>query len=536
MMNEILSIARKAGENNICDRCLGRLFGKLGHNLDNLTRGKALRLLLYLEDLLNEKLDTTGDLKISMDKVTDVNTFENIKHLLETFVFNEQYMHVIRGVLGISNESMDEINEVTETSEANEIRQTSEITETNEINETNLNKTYQNDLKSLMKNIESLADRKFIDDLKNDLPKHCNVEIASGQTDDHSYCVYCKGLFDELPNFTELVCEAVKGYEFNNFLIGCRIDAEQVAAEEELWSKLGTKYPEPMKTEFNRELGKLVGPRVDRYVNFNIPDITVLVDTRYDNISLQVASLFIYGRYRKLVRDIPQTKWPCKRCWGKGCENCNGTGKIYQTSVEELISEIVMQKTKGKAHLFHGMGREDISVRMLGNGRPFILEITEPVYRNFDLAKLEHEINEFTKGKVEVSNLRYSTNHEICVIKAAKHSKTYKITINFNKTVNKEKLKNVVSTLQGRTIKQRTPVRVSHRRADLVRERKVINMELSTLSATGKVAELKITGESGLYIKELITGDSDRTTPSLASELGVICSVEMLDVIQINDE
>ena len=170
-----------------------------------------------------------------------------------------------------------------------------------------------------------------------------------------------------MPKFTELVCDAIKEYDFNDFLIGCKLDYDQTNQEEELWSSLGLMHPEQMKSEFNRELGKLVGPKLDKLVNFDTPDITILVDTRYDNISLQIASLFIYGRYQKLVRDIPQTRWPCKRCWGKGCKHCNGTGKIYPTSVEELIAYKAMEVTGGKKHLFHGMGREDINVRMLGS-------------------------------------------------------------------------------------------------------------------------------------------------------------------------
>ena len=486
-MNEILRIARSDEAQKLCIRCLGRLFGKLGHNLDNPTRGRAVSLLLHLDDSLNSMI------KKSQKKGSEKKGFgfEDLTNMLDNFEFQEYHMQTLGNIIGIY-QAHNDIEKIKSDADA----------------------------KSLENRIKEIISPEFVENLLND---------------DMS-CELCNEVFSELPKFSELVCDSIKDYEFNDFLIGCKLDADAVATEEAMWSKLGIMHPEPMKGEFNRELGKLVGPKINKNVNFNSPDITILVDTRYDNITLQIASLFIYGRYLKMVRDIPQTKWPCKRCWGKGCDNCNGTGKIYPTSVEEEIAKRVMEITKAKNHLFHGMGREDIGVQMLGNGRPFILEVTQPMIRNVNLRTLEKEINEYTKDRVQVNDLRFSDHKEVRQIKAAKPNKTYRIKINLEKNLNKGKLKDIVSTFSGRTIKQRTPVRVSHRRADLVRERKVLEMALLNVSDKGRTLELEITGESGLYIKELIHGDSGRTTPSLADELSIVCTVEELDVIRINDE
>ena len=483
-MNEIIKIVQSDEASVLCPRCLGRLFGKLGHYLDNPTRGKALKIVLHLYEQMRAK---------QMEEGTN---YELLSELLDMFSFEEQHMSALTEVLEISYPITSEDNKSSTT------KKKSELTI------------------SLIAQIRALAENQVIE------------EIRSGKNS----CGLCEDTFIELPKFAELVQKTLQDYEFHDFLIGSKIEDSIVAAEEKLWSKLGTTHPEPIKTEFNRELGKLVGPMINKRVNFETPDITVLIDTRYDNITLQIASLFIYGRYRKLIRDIPQTKWPCKRCWGKGCDNCNGTGKMYQTSVEELVAEKVMELTSGKAHAFHGMGREDIGVRMLGTGRPFILEVTEPVTRDLDLEDLEKTINLSNKGKVEVSGLRFSNHREVREIKAAKPSKTYNVKVNFENRVNKGKLKDIVNTFCGATVKQRTPVRVSHRRADLVREREVLELVLKELSNNGTTAELEITGESGIYIKELIHGDSGRTIPSLAGELDMECTVMELDVLRINDD
>jgi tRNA pseudouridine synthase 10 len=42
-----------------------------------------------------------------------------------------------------------------------------------------------------------------------------------------------------------------------------------------------------------------------------------------------------------------------------------------------------------------------------------------------------------------------------------------------------------------------------------------------------------VTGEAGLYIKELISGDSGRTKPSLSEILGKSACVSSLDVVQV---
>ncbi|MGB4611299.1 MAG: tRNA pseudouridine(54/55) synthase Pus10, partial [Methanothermobacter thermautotrophicus] len=48
--------------------------------------------------------------------------------------------------------------------------------------------------------------------------------------------------------------------------------------------------------------------------------------------------------------------------------------------------------------------------------------------------------------------------------------------------------------------------------------------------------ELIIKGEGGLYIKELISGDSGRTEPSVSSVLGVPARCVALDVLEVGDE
>jgi len=171
---------------------------------------------------------------------------------------------------------------------------------------------------------------------------------------------------------------------------------------------------------------------------------------------------------------------------------------------------------------------------MLGNGRPFVLEIKNPKKRTIDISLLESEINYDTKDKVEINNLRFSEKKEIARIKNAEFNKIYRIVIEGEKSIKKEKLKEVAQILQGKTIKQLTPTRVAHRRANKVRERKIYNCGLE--SVEGSIARLTIETQSGTYIKELVSGDDGRTTPNISEMLGTPCKVNELDVIDIKGE
>ena len=347
-------------------------------------------------------------------------------------------------------------------------------------------------------------------------------------------CWLCFGLINEIPHFVKLASIHLINYEYDTFLIGTKVDEDIINKEQTLLDFTGSEYSESIKTELNREIGKILEKKLRKEVNFEKPTIMAVIDTSFDEVKLQISSLFVYGRYKKYKRDIPQTRWFCKICRGKGCRKCNYSGKIYETSVEELIAKRFLELTRGEDESFHGCGREDIDVRMLGNGRPFILEIKNPKIRNLNLTKLQREINNDNKGIVEVNDLRYSNREEIIKLKESGFRKTYRIVIRGEKPINNEKLKKVTLALRGLRIGQFTPSRVAHRRANMVREKQIYSCKIESIDGT--MAILTLEAESGTYIKELVSGDDGRTKPSISEMIGFPCKVEELDVIKIKGE
>ena len=85
--------------------------------------------------------------------------------------------------------------------------------------------------------------------------------------------------------------------------------------------------------------------------------------------------------------------------------------------------------------------------------------------------------------------------------------------------------------LTGTTIKQQTPLRVVHRRADIVRERYIYKLEVKKV--TLKKALLYIKCQGGLYVKELVSGDEGRTVPNVSALLDNPAKTLKLDVLNV---
>ena len=345
-------------------------------------------------------------------------------------------------------------------------------------------------------------------------------------------CWVCGGAFEHVVELAKRASTMSEGIEFDTYLFGVRLTPRIMQGEKLYVERFPTDTYEPLKHAFNREIGKAFETFAGRgTVDFERPHLSYIIDLASDTITLKVRSVYVYGRYRKLVRGIPQTRWPCRVCKGKGCAVCNYTGKQYPESVEELIAAPFLEAAGSEKAYLHGAGREDIDARMLGSGRPFVIEVVSPRVRSLDLAALRERVNKTAAGKVEVSDLHFVSHDTVALVKETHAEKTYRARVSLAAPVEREKLLVAVSSLIGQ-IDQRTPHRVAHRRADLVRVRRLIDAQ--TKIASPQEVELTLRGEGGLYIKELVSGDKGRTTPSLSGILGVPALVTELDVIDVS--
>jgi tRNA pseudouridine synthase 10 len=349
---------------------------------------------------------------------------------------------------------------------------------------------------------------------------------------EHEHCFLCDGRIQQVERSVDLVLEKIQPYEYATFLMGVEVPVSVTEREDEFKAVFAVSYSESIKHEFGRLLGKRVEAKTGKTVEYRKPDLMVIVNPFNEKIKLQINPLFVAGRYRKLVRDIPQSRWFCSGCRGRGCEKCGGTGLMYPDSVEALVSKPFLEAAEGEETTFHASGREDIDARMLGTGRPFVLEVSKPKKRSLDLKKIEDAINSAAKDKVEVSRLRFTDRDLVRKLKKGENSqKEYRALIAFEKEVSDVDMHLLEQKLNGIIIKQQTPLRVVHRRADLVRERYIYKLKVKKISAKEALMEVRCQG--GLYVKELVSGDEGRTVPSVAQLLNNPSKITKLDVLKV---
>ncbi len=371
-----------------------------------------------------------------------------------------------------------------------------------------------------------------------------SLRVAVALEDDEDYsepedCWVCDGAFEDVDRWADRVVDRLEGYEFSGYLVGTRPQPLVEENERLLDDVTPAEYAEEFKSEFNREVGRRVGGVVDADVDLRRPDVVALCDLTRDEVELQVNPVFYLGRYRKLERGVAQTEWQCYDCGGAGvvegeeCGTCDGSGYVVDDSVEEHVAPAFLDATDGGEAVFHGAGREDVDARMLGDGRPFVLEVKHPRRRDVDLGAIEQEIAEESEGAVEVEGLRMAEGNVVERVKKGDADKRYRAEVEFSRDVDEDVLREAIARLDGVEVEQRTPERVERRRADRVRSRRVHEAEAS-LHDDGRGATVELETEGGLYVKELMSGDEGRSEPSLAALLDVEAEVEALDVVEVD--
>jgi tRNA pseudouridine(54/55) synthase len=450
-------------------------------------------------------------------------------------------------------------------------------------------------------------------------------------------CPFCENLFEEVELLTDIIYDSISPYQFKRLQLGARFPKSQIEEEDSQRKRYGSGGCDGLKTGLVAQIAKRLNQRLEGVTLVNDkPQILALIDVLTLSVDLDVRAHYMYGRYRKLERGIPQTRWPCRACKGRGCERCEMTGLQYQKSVQDLIGNPLLSVFGSKEHAFHGMGREDIDVRCMGRGRPFVIEMKEPRLRIADPVELMKMINDNAEGSIDITSLRDSTRSEVVRLKETPAEKSYTIRFKLmplneaeytvltapldltkeNKGRSKNKIKRrgdnkrdntkplpteietenvkpgkdklstmkkaelvalcveygvkksgtkdelierilnveepVVETfdlpeddfiiksilsLEGVKLAQRTPERVAHRRADLVRRRTVFEVHqpvVEMMEDGSREIEVTMRCESGTYVKETVHGDSGRTQPSIASLLKAKCEVIWLDVGDIH--
>ena len=282
------------------------------------------------------------------------------------------------------------------------------------------------------------------------------LEDNEPYTEETKPCWICGNIFDDTEAWAERIEESVRGIEFTTLLVGCRVPPIMAESEEMVWSDLGLTSPETLKAQFNREVGKAFSARSGSEVDFKRPDVVAVCNPAENTVDIEINPIYIYGRYRKYERGIPQTRWHCRECRGAGCERCNFTGKMYADSVEELIGRPVAELFRAEDVILHGPGERTLMHVCLVPADHSSWRLSHPVKRNIPLPDLVETINSTAAGRVSVVLDHISDRREVETIKSGKAHKKYSILVEVDGDFSEDDVKSSLSALKGAAISQRT--------------------------------------------------------------------------------
>ena len=342
-------------------------------------------------------------------------------------------------------------------------------------------------------------------------------------------CFICSGALSALSSLVESALIQSKGFEWETFSVSSSFSRALLLREAEVATHLLPGQYTSLKNSVNASIAEKIAKAAGKKNNQRSADASFEFDFTVKKATARPMQLYIHGHYIKLARGFCQSRWHCSECGGKGCDSCSGSGMNYP-SVEDEIGKILIPAFGASGCTLHASGREDVDVRCLGSGRPFVAELASPKKRSASLRSLERE---FAKNEnVRAIGLRFVHKAFIDSVCNSHFEKEYEAIVSADRALTAADAKKIAA-LSGTELNQHTPTRVLARRTDMLRKRTVY--KISAQAIDGGKLKLHILAEAGTYIKEFIHSDDGRTTPSVSSTLKCKAACDSLDVVGIHD-
>jgi tRNA pseudouridine synthase 10 len=195
-----------------------------------------------------------------------------------------------------------------------------------------------------------------------------------------SECYICQGLTDGLERATREAIRCTRRYEFDTFSVGISLPDGVQEREDEFRANLKLMGKETIRAQAARIIAGGVASTLKRKVDRIRPDVSVVVDLARSEVAVSSRPLFFYGRYTK-PPGVAQKREPCRECSGRGCQKCGMTGFGKGPSVEEQLRKRFAKTCGSDKIRVTWIGSEDRESRVYPPGRPFVLELKNPVKR-----------------------------------------------------------------------------------------------------------------------------------------------------------
>ena len=325
-------------------------------------------------------------------------------------------------------------------------------------------------------------------------------------------CYICKNLFSNMVHYAKTIHNASIEYEFSTFVVGAILKQSIIERDDKLRSKFHLRGVDGIKTAVTKELGAKFARKTKTSIDHLSPDITFTINFRSGQCNVKSRSIFLYGRYSKGKRGLPQKEESCQDCKGKGCIFCNNHGIVSFDSIEGKIAQFLYEKFETDQVKFTWIGGEDRASLVVGNGRPFFAKLLSPKKRNVRLAKKSH------LGEIMILGLR-KIDH---IPDGSTHFKS-KVEILVA-------TKNKISSKKLKKLKKLVAIPIEITDSNNKQHEKTIH-RLNYKKNSSQSFTIEIEADGGIPVKRFVEGS--KIIPNISSLLGTQCSCEKFDINQI---
>ena len=148
-------------------------------------------------------------------------------------------------------------------------------------------------------------------------------------------CYICKNLLSNADLYVKMMQNASMGYEFSTFTVGAILKQSIIERDDKLRSRFHLRGVDGIKTDVTKELGKKFIRKTKKRIDHLLPDATFTINFKTEQCNVKTKPIFLYGRYVKDKRGLPQKEESCRDCMGKGCIFCNN--QIGRASCRERV-------------------------------------------------------------------------------------------------------------------------------------------------------------------------------------------------------
>jgi len=321
-------------------------------------------------------------------------------------------------------------------------------------------------------------------------------------------CYICKGILSNLQTIVNRMIEKSSDYEFDTFVVGAILKPSVTDRDDIIRSKFTLQGIDSVKTGITQLLAKNFAKKTKTKIDVFHPDLTFTFNFKNDSCELQSKSSLVYGKYIKKIRGVPQKQIPCTNCNGKGCTVCSSSHSSKNSSIEERIINLLLEKFVGTQIKITWIGGEDKNSLVLGRGRPFFAKILNPKKRKVRLEK------KYIQDKIEIHDLKIISNIPKGTIR---FSSKIKLSI-----ITEQKLKS--NSLKSLKTLTKTPIIIYEKPTK--RAQKFI-YSIKFFKSSPKSFSLWMTVDGGLPIKRFVEGNN--VQPNLTELLGNKCQCSEFD-------